>query len=85
LSVAVNHEIKLGGRSWTRDTLYQQTLSLSSSISGGRSVGTVRSRTKATEILYSNILYALMSSICATCPVHCNLPDFTVLMMQDVL
>jgi hypothetical protein len=33
---------------WPRDTLYPQTLTLSST-SGGRSVGVVRSRTEATE------------------------------------
>jgi hypothetical protein len=34
---------------WPRDTLYPQKLSLTSPTSGGRSVGIVRSRTKATE------------------------------------
>jgi hypothetical protein len=34
---------------WPRDTLYQQTLTLTLSTSGGRSVGKVRSWTKATE------------------------------------
>jgi hypothetical protein len=32
-----------------RDTLYPQSLALTSSTSGGRSVGIVRSRTQATE------------------------------------
>jgi hypothetical protein len=34
---------------WPRDTLYPQKLALTSPASGGRSVGLVRSRTKATE------------------------------------
>jgi hypothetical protein len=34
---------------WPRDTLYPQKLALTSPTSGGRSVGIVRSRTKATE------------------------------------
>jgi hypothetical protein len=34
---------------WSRDTLYPQKLALTSPTSGGRSVGIVRSRTKATE------------------------------------
>jgi hypothetical protein len=34
---------------WPRNTLYPQKLALTSSTSGGRSVGIVRSRTKATE------------------------------------
>jgi hypothetical protein len=34
---------------WPRDTLYPQNLALTSSTSGGRSVGVVRSRTQATE------------------------------------
>jgi hypothetical protein len=36
---------------WPRDILYLQKLALSSPTSGGRSVGIVRSRTKATELL----------------------------------
>jgi hypothetical protein len=34
---------------WPRNTLYSQKLALTSPISGSRSVGIVRSRTKATE------------------------------------
>jgi hypothetical protein len=34
---------------WPRDTLYQQKLALTSTTSGGRSVGIVYLRTKATE------------------------------------
>jgi hypothetical protein len=37
---------------WPRDTLYPQKLALCSPTSGGRSVGIVRSRTKATECLW---------------------------------
>jgi hypothetical protein len=37
---------------WPRDTFYQQKLVLTLVTSGGRSVGIVRSRTKATEFLY---------------------------------
>jgi hypothetical protein len=36
---------------WPRDTLHPQTLTLTSPTSGGRSVGTVRSRNKATEFV----------------------------------
>jgi hypothetical protein len=36
---------------WPRDTLYPQTLALTSLTSSGRSVGIVRSRTKATELI----------------------------------
>jgi hypothetical protein len=36
---------------WPRDNLHRQKLALTSSTSGGRSVGIVRSRTKATEFL----------------------------------
>jgi hypothetical protein len=35
---------------WPRDTFYKQTLALTSPTSGGRSVGIVRLRAKATEI-----------------------------------
>jgi hypothetical protein len=35
---------------WQRDTLYPQKLALTSTTSGGRSVGIVRSHTKATEV-----------------------------------
>jgi hypothetical protein len=34
---------------WPRNTHYLQTLALTSTTNGGRSVGIVRSRTKATE------------------------------------
>jgi hypothetical protein len=37
---------------WTRNTLYQQKLALTSQKSDGRSVGIVRLRTKATEFLF---------------------------------
>jgi hypothetical protein len=37
---------------WQRGTLYPQKLAITSSTSGGRSVGTVRSRTKATELCF---------------------------------
>jgi hypothetical protein len=40
---------------WPRDTLYPQKLPLTSLTSGGRSVGIVRSRTKATEVFFYNI------------------------------
>jgi hypothetical protein len=38
---------------WPRDTLYPQKLALTSPTSGGRSVGIVRSRIKATEFSFS--------------------------------
>jgi hypothetical protein len=37
---------------WPRDTLYPQKLTLTSSTSDGRSIGIVRSRTKATEFFF---------------------------------
>jgi hypothetical protein len=37
---------------WPRDTLYPQKLALNTQTSGGRSVGTVRSQTKATQFFY---------------------------------
>jgi hypothetical protein len=37
---------------WPRNTLYPQKLALTSPTSGGRSVGTVRSRTKTTEFSF---------------------------------
>jgi hypothetical protein len=47
-------ESRINGRgdplSWPRDTLYPQKFALTSSTSGGRSVGIVRLRTKATEL-----------------------------------
>jgi hypothetical protein len=42
---------RMGPSRWPRDTLYPQKLSLASPTSGGNSVGVVRSRTKAMELL----------------------------------
>jgi hypothetical protein len=39
---------------WPRDTLYLQTLALTSPTSGGRSVGIVRSQTNATALCIKN-------------------------------
>jgi hypothetical protein len=39
---------------WPRDTLYPQKLALTSLTSGGRSVGIVRLKTKATELMRDN-------------------------------
>jgi hypothetical protein len=48
------YKIEINGRvdslRWPRDTLYPLKLALISPTSGGRSVGTVHLRTKATEI-----------------------------------
>jgi hypothetical protein len=41
-----------GSLRWPRDTLYPRNLLLTSPTSGGRSVGRVRSRTKATEFFF---------------------------------
>jgi hypothetical protein len=41
---------------WPRDTLYQQKLALILPTSGGRSIGIVLSRTKATEALLSPLI-----------------------------
>jgi hypothetical protein len=38
----------------SRDTVYPQTFALASPTNAGRSVGTIRSRTKATELLSSH-------------------------------
>jgi hypothetical protein len=55
---------------WSRGTLYPQKLALTSTTSGGRSVGIVRSQTQATEFsLGSNMpcfIYRLVSSLCFT-------------------
>jgi hypothetical protein len=40
---------------WLRDTLYPQKLALTSRTSGGRSVGIVRSWTKATEFSFFSL------------------------------
>jgi hypothetical protein len=49
----------------SRDTLYLQTLALTSSTSGSRSVGIVRSRTQVTELFICHSCYALaLISIC---------------------
>jgi hypothetical protein len=54
-SSASGQEIRYYGRRdkrrWPRDTLYPQKLALTSPTIGGRSVGIVRSRTKATKFL----------------------------------
>jgi hypothetical protein len=42
---------RIGPSRWPRDTLYSQKLALIWETSGGRSVGIVRSRTKATELV----------------------------------
>jgi hypothetical protein len=49
---------------WPRDTLYPQKLALTSSTSGGRSVGIVRLRTKATEFF---LFIAFMGHIHGRC------------------
>jgi hypothetical protein len=53
---------------WPRDTLYPQTLALTSATSSGRSVGIVRPRTKATEFF---------SSICNSMFIYCLLKEFS--------
>jgi hypothetical protein len=45
---------------WSRGTLYPQKLALTSPISGGRSVGIVRSRTQATEFSLLIIIILLL-------------------------
>jgi hypothetical protein len=50
---------------WSRDTLYPQKLALISPTSGGRSVGIVRSRTKATEFLvFSSDILSKVGTSC---------------------
>jgi hypothetical protein len=50
---------------WPRNTLYPQNLALTSPTSGGSSVGTVRSRTQATEfsLLFDETLRNLQHSV----------------------
>jgi hypothetical protein len=50
---AVSTELSIGDLlRWPRDTLYPLKLALTSPIKGGRSVGIVRFRTKATEFIF---------------------------------
>jgi hypothetical protein len=53
----------MGIRCTTRDTLYPQKLALISPTNGGRSVGIVRSWTKATEfgVQFSLIIYLMIA------------------------
>jgi hypothetical protein len=46
---------------WPRGIIYPQKLPLTSSTSGGRSVGIVRSRTQATEISFSSVCHWTVS------------------------
>jgi hypothetical protein len=50
---------------WPRDTLYQQKLALTSPTSGGRSVGIVRLRAKATEFVCCFCLYQIFVNFIA--------------------
>jgi hypothetical protein len=83
-----NREHGLGNPSrWPRDILYPQKLALTSSTSGGRSVGIVRLRTNAAEVfflcgiilIYKGRNFVLCSpkrrNVCLrlTCPVGCSL------------
>jgi hypothetical protein len=61
-------EIRVYGRRdpsrWSRSTLYPQKLALTSPISGGRSVGIVRSLTQATEFLrLINTIYTILKQL----------------------
>jgi hypothetical protein len=60
---------------WPHDTLYPQKLALTSPTSGGRSVGIVHSRTKATEFSLGDgmesigtaaVLRSFVDSLCST-------------------
>jgi hypothetical protein len=48
---------RMGSPRWPRDTLYPQTLALTSPTSGGRSIGIVRSRIKPTELELVRVLF----------------------------
>jgi hypothetical protein len=48
---------------WPRDTLYPQKLTLTSPTSGGRSVGIVRLRAKATEFVLFFVCMTIMQSL----------------------
>jgi hypothetical protein len=51
---------------WPRDTLYPQKLAITSPTSGGRSVGIVRLRTKATEFSFIIIIIIIIIIITTT-------------------
>ena len=57
--------------------LYPQKLALTSLTGGGRSVGIVRSRTKATEFSFSLVLYIYIY-ICI-CIYSTNIPPFMII------
>jgi hypothetical protein len=48
---------------WPRDTLYPQKLELTSPISGGRLVGIVRLRTKATEFVFVLVFFLVIFTV----------------------
>jgi hypothetical protein len=57
-----NREYGLGDPlRWARDTLYPQKLALTLPTCGGRSVGIVRSRTKTTEVFFTNLEYVALN------------------------
>jgi hypothetical protein len=65
---------------WPRNTLYQQRLALTSPTSGGRSVGTVRLRTTATEFsLVLMVAKPLYSWQIRNTEFDCNCPLFPTL------
>jgi hypothetical protein len=47
---------------WPRGTPYPQKLALTSPISGGRSVGIIRSRTQATEFSFFKLQHVIVNS-----------------------
>jgi len=57
--------------------LYPQKLALTSPAGGGRSVGIVRVRTKATELVFFIYSFGTMHRYCCR-PVHCTKSVYTV-------
>jgi hypothetical protein len=49
---------------WPRDTLYPLKLALMSPTRGGRSLGIVRWRTKAPEVMHFNIVVYIICGVC---------------------
>jgi hypothetical protein len=60
---------------WPRGTFYPQTLALTSLTSGGRSVGIVRSRTKATEFVFVFLFVCSREVPCASVLVKSGLEN----------
>jgi hypothetical protein len=70
---------------WNHDTLYPQKFALTSPTSGDRSVGTVRSRTKATEFSFSSFYNVARNLDSVHAEFYClqsSLKHLIILMLQ---